>query len=73
MVSRFECELRGASALTHTRGSQDGMDVRCRAHGSDSVSLVSAEDRARLEAIVADRNRAQKHDLHIDAPMNYPR
>ena len=23
--------------------------------------LVSAEDRARLEAIVADRNRAQKH------------
>ena len=27
----------------------------------DVCPLVSAEDRARLEAIVADRNRAQKH------------
>src|SRR5512134_4195052 len=35
--------------------------LRCWVHGSMVCPLVSAEDRARLEAIVGDRNRAQKH------------
>ena len=35
--------------------------VACWGHGSHRCPLVSAADRARLEAIVADRNRAQKH------------
>ncbi len=30
-------------------------------HGTDGLSLVSAEDRARLAAVVADRNRPHKH------------
>jgi hypothetical protein len=35
--------------------------------------LVSAEDRARLEAIVADRNRAQKHVVRAKLnPLSAP-
>jgi hypothetical protein len=39
----------------------DGEDRACWKHRPDRVPLVSAADRARLEAIVADRNRTQKH------------
>ena len=47
---------------THSEDSQGGWIVAyCRDGSDQSVPLVSAEDRARLEAIVADRNRAQKH------------
>jgi hypothetical protein len=35
--------------------------------------LVSAEDRARLEAIAADRNRAQKHVRYTRAPPAEPK
>jgi hypothetical protein len=51
-----------ASAQTHSEDSQGGEIVAYTAAMAQKVCpLVSAEDRARLEAIVADRNRAQKH------------
>ena len=36
----------------------------------DVCPLVSGEDRARLEAIVADRNRAHKHVLRARIVLN---
>jgi hypothetical protein len=45
-----------SSALTHSVESQEHGNVRYRACGSDSCVIVSALDRERLQAIVADRN-----------------
>ena len=35
--------------------------------------LVSVEDRARLEAIIGDRNRAQKHVARVGSSWAWPR
>jgi hypothetical protein len=45
-----------SSALTHSVDSQEHGNVRYRAYASDSRLIVSALDRERLQAIVADRN-----------------
>jgi hypothetical protein len=45
-----------------------GEDVAAGGMAQIVCPLVSAEDRARLEAIVADRNRAQKHVARAGMP-----
>src|SRR5690242_20129340 len=60
VVANADSGIMLASALTQTADSQGNLGVRFCGNGPGSLRL-RAEDRARLAAIIEDRNRPLKH------------